>query len=227
MRFPSRLTSRPELEVPAALYALNENTQFAPARVVKEGLGQIRLSGNNTFKGLAQINDGTLIAAHANALGTMDNGTAVNNGASLALDGGITINNEPLYLGSSNPAALDSRSGSNTWGGTIALTQPAGIRVSQAGGYLQVLNRVNGSGGLTKLGPGTLRFWGSVANSYSGTTTVSQGVLEAGRENLTSVPGDVVVGDDTTSTTAATLRTVREQQFSSTANIKRPSERPL
>jgi uncharacterized repeat protein (TIGR02543 family) len=209
----------PELDLPANIYVDVEQPQFAPAGVTKEALGHMRLSGNNSFKGLTRINDGTLIAAGANALGTADNGTAVNNGASLALDGGVTINNEALYLASSNSAAFQSLSGSNTWGGAITLSQPAAISVSQAGGYLQVPNTVSGSGSLTKLGPGTLQFGGSAANSYLGTTIVSEGVLELGRANQISVPGDVVVGDDTTSTTTAILRPLRDQQFTPSARL--------
>jgi autotransporter-associated beta strand protein len=209
----------PELDVQASIYAGPEQVQFAPAHIFKEGLGTMRLSANNTYKGATIIDYGTLIAANATALGTTDNGTFVNNGASLALDGSVSIINEPLYLASSNSLALDSRNGSNTWSGTIALSQPTSLNVTAANGYLQVLNTISGTGGLTKSGPGTLQFWGYVANSYSGLTTVSGGVLEAGRVALTSVPGDVLVGDDSTSTTVATLRVIREQQVIPAANL--------
>lgn len=188
------------------------------ASIEKTGAGVLRLSGNNTFTGSAIVSGGTLIAGSPGAL-SINGNTFVNNGATLALDGGIAMNLETLVLNSSNSVALQSLSGSNTWTGPIGLGQPTGISVSPAGGYLQVLNSVSGSGGLTKLGPGTLQFWGSAANVYVGTTTVSQGVLEVARVSQTSVPGDMVVGDDTTSTTTATLRTLREQQFSPTANL--------
>jgi autotransporter-associated beta strand protein len=179
----------------------------------------LSLNANNSFQGNVQVDSGTLIAAKAGALGASAKTTSVINNGTLALDGGIAMNLETLVLNSSNSVAFQSLSGSNTWNGPIGLYQPTGISVSPAGGYLQVLNSVSGSGGLTKLGPGTLQFWGFTANTYSGLTTVAQGVLEVGRVNLTSVPGDVVVGDDSSSITSATLRTDREQQFSRTANI--------
>jgi len=209
----------PELDLPAALSRSPEDPNFVPGFIVKEGQGQLRLSGNNTYKGPTTINNGTLIAASPAALGTTDNGTFVNHGAALALDGGIAINNEGLYLSSSNAAALQTLSGSNTWSGPITLSQPSGISVSPANGYLQALNTVSGTGGLTKLGPGTLQFWGFGPNSYSGGTTVAGGTLEAGRVSQVSVPGDLGIGNDTTSSNTATLQIDREQQFSPAANV--------
>jgi fibronectin-binding autotransporter adhesin len=206
----------PELDISAVVTGPGT---LAGEGIYKTGQGQMRLSGNNTFAGFARVNDGALIVANAGALGSTAGATFVNNGAKLALDGGIAINNEALFLSSSNTIALDSRSGSNTWSGTIALSQPTGISVSQAGGYLQVLNSVSGTGGLTKSGPGTLQFWGFGPNTYTGGTTVSGGTLEAGRVNQVSVPGNVIVGDDTTTTTTAILRIDREQQFSPAANL--------
>jgi autotransporter-associated beta strand protein len=210
----------PELDVTAAICIVGgEDPLLFPTGIAKEGLGQLRLSGNNCFKGIAAINHGTLIASSPTALGTTDGPTVVNNDAVLALDtatSGLTITGEQVVLNSVNVPALDSRNGSNTWNGPIVLSQTAGISVD---GYLQVLNTISGSGGLTKLGPGTLQFWGYNSNSYSGTTTISQGALELNGVNLPLLPGDVVVGDDTTSTTIATLRAERDQEFNPTANL--------
>ncbi len=210
----------PELDIPANVFINgSENPSLVPSGFTKNGSGAMRLNGNNNFKGFVTVNGGTLIAANVNALSTGGNGLAVNNGATFGLEGGIYIQNEPLYLNSSNAIAFDNRTGSNTWGGKITLSQNAGINVRNAGDFLTALYIVTGPGGFTKTGPGTVRFWGFNANNYAGLTTVSQGVLEVGRVGLTSVPGDVVVGDESTSNTVAILRTDREQQFSPTANI--------
>jgi autotransporter-associated beta strand protein len=218
--FVSPVDSTPELDVPATVSpSPSENPGIAPGFIVKEGQGQMRVGANNTYRGLTTINNGTLIASSPTALG-IGNATVVNNGASLALDGGgLNINNEPLYLSSSNSAALDCRSGSNTWSGTIALSQPSGINVNPANGYLQALNTVSGTGGLTKSGAGRLQFWGFGPNTWSGGTTVAGGTLEAGRVSQVSIPGDVVVGDDSTTNAVATLQIDREQQFSPGANV--------
>jgi autotransporter-associated beta strand protein len=84
---------------------------------------------------------------------------------------------------------------------------------------LQALNTVSGAGGLIKRGPGTLQFWGFGPNTYGGGTTVAAGTLEAGRVSQVSIPGAVVIGDDSTPTNTATLRVDREQQFSPAANV--------
>jgi autotransporter-associated beta strand protein len=204
-----------ELDVPAII----SQTSTA-ADIVKDGIGQMKLSGNNSFTGAVAVNAGTLILSNKFALGTSAGGTTVNTNASLVLDGGgLLINNESLTLNSSNAAALSCNSGSNTWSGPITLSRDTTIAVNPAGGYLQAMNTVSGPGALTKIGAGTLQFWGSTANTYGGLTTVAQGTLEAGRVNLTSIPGNVVIGDDSTSTTTATLRSLREQQFLRTADI--------
>jgi len=52
--------SGPELDVPAAIPRPPENLGFAPAGITKNGLGQMRLGGNNTYAGSTFINGGTL-----------------------------------------------------------------------------------------------------------------------------------------------------------------------
>ncbi|PWU08163.1 MAG: hypothetical protein C5B50_30160, partial [Verrucomicrobia bacterium] len=203
-----------------ATFAVNARlAQYSStASIEKTGPGILSLSSNNTFLGDVYASGGTLIAGNPGALGAGSGTTWVSNSAALVLQGGYSFNLQTLVLNSSNPAALQSQNGSNTWSGPIGLYQPTCISVDQSG-YLQVLNTVSGAGGLTKSGPGRLQFWGYVDNTYSGGTTVAAGILEAGRVNRVSVPGDVIVGDDTTSTTTATLQIDREQQFSAGANV--------
>jgi autotransporter-associated beta strand protein len=207
------VASNASLNISAAV-----NQYSTTASIEKTGPGVLELTGNNGFGGNVYITGGTLIAASATALGTGSSTTSVSNNAALALDGGNSFTLQTLVLNSSNPAALQSLTGSNTWNGPIGLYQPTGISVGQ-GGYLQALNSVSGTGGLTKLGPGTLQFWGFGPNTYVGGTTVAQGTLEAGRVSQVSIPGDVSVGDDTTMTNTATLQVDREQQFSTGANV--------
>jgi autotransporter-associated beta strand protein len=193
------------------------NQYSTTASIEKTGPGVLELTGNNTFGGNVYVTDGTLIAASATALGTGSSTTSVSNNAALALDGGNSFTLQTLVLNSGNPAPLQSLTGSNTWSGPIGLYQPTGISVGTAG-HLQVLNTVSGAGGLTKLGAGTLQFWGYGPNTYTGGTTVARGTLEAGRVNQVSIPGDVVVGDGTAKNTV-TLQIDREQQFSAAANV--------
>jgi hypothetical protein len=50
-----------------------------------------RLDGNNTYTGATNVTAGTLIANHANALGTLAGATTVSSGATVRIAGGLTI----------------------------------------------------------------------------------------------------------------------------------------
>ena len=203
--------SGPELDVPATISAV--------AAIVKDGSGALRLGGSNALASLVTVNGGRLSVTNANALAGSGNTVFVNSNATLEVDGGLVITNKPLRLDTAASPALDSASGSNTWTGPIILNRDAGISVGPTNGHLQVLNTVSGAGGLAKLGPGTLQFWGFTSNSYAGLTTVSNGVLEAGRVNLISIPGDAVIGDDSNNNVAPILRSLREQQIQPAATV--------
>ena len=61
-------------------------------KLIKSGAGTLTLSGNNTFTGGVTIEQGVLVAGHANALGRAAGTTTVNSGGVLkvAVDGGVT-----------------------------------------------------------------------------------------------------------------------------------------
>jgi autotransporter-associated beta strand protein len=203
----------PELDIAAQVILYN-----GIANIHKNGAGDMRLGAANTFTGVLYVDGGRVIAAHNSALGTAQGSTVVQTNGSLVLDGGITTS-EVLILDTAAPIALSSMSGSNTVTTNINLLRAStGIEVRPAAGVLQVRGRVGSVGGLTKLGPGTLQFFGSVANDYTGLTVISNGVLEASRGNLLgqsfrAVPGDFIVGDDSTATTTASLRLLQGGQL--------------
>ena len=68
--------------------------------VTKAGIGELTLSGANTYTGLTTISAGRLRAANDTALGTTASGTTVASGAQLELyhATGITIGAEALTL---------------------------------------------------------------------------------------------------------------------------------
>jgi autotransporter-associated beta strand protein len=194
-------------------------SEFSPGDIVKTGLGELRFSSSNSFAANVDVNQGTLSLANNYALSPNPGLTTVNGNGTLELLDGVTINGQSLALNSLNPVALLSSAGSNTWSGTILLNRTSGIEVDPTNGYLQALNTVSGPGGITKTGLGTLQFWGSSSNSYSGLTLIENGAIEGGRVGLVSIPGDVVVGDNSTTTTVAALRSLRDAQINREANI--------
>jgi autotransporter-associated beta strand protein len=93
-----------------------------PAGLTKTGSGTLLISGENTYQGPTDIQGGTLVAAHNNALGDASSGTSVRDGATLTLSGGITVAGETLLLdgaGVGGSGALVSETGENTVDGVV------------------------------------------------------------------------------------------------------------
>nr|WP_222533414.1 Ig-like domain-containing protein [Azospirillum sp. 412522] len=149
--------------------------------LTKAGTGTLTLSGDNSYSGATTVSAGTLVAGHANALGTTAAGTTVGSGAAVEIANGITLaeNFSIAGTGVGSTGALTVASGSTvTLSGTVTLTADASIG---GAGTLTVSGVVSGSNALTKVGSGTLTLSGN--NSYSGATTVSGGTLVAGHAN--------------------------------------------
>lgn len=123
--------------------------------LVKQGAGTLVLSGANTYTGTTQVNSGTLALSGGAAIA--DTG-AVRLGASGVLD---VRQNERI-------GSLSGAPGS--WARLNVGTLSTGD-----GGDSGFAGRMDGSGGLTKLGTGTFTLSGPVA--YSGPTTVTAGRL--------------------------------------------------
>jgi autotransporter-associated beta strand protein len=208
----------PELSIPARILSSG-----GIANLRKHGRGEMRLSGANAFTGALYVNGGKVTAANNSALGAPQGSTIVQTNGTLVLDGGITTG-EFLILDTDAPVALSSLGGSNTVTTNINLLRAStGVEVQPAAGVLQVRGRVGSVGGLTKLGPGTLQFFGSVANDYAGLTVISNGVLEASRGNLLgqsliSIPGGFVAGHDGSVVTSAILRLLQGGQLKPTTD---------
>jgi autotransporter-associated beta strand protein len=143
----------------------------------KMGGGTLVLSGANDYAGRTTVSEGILNIRHASALGGTGNGTFVNPGAALQLEGAVNVAAEPLTLSGDGPAgtpgALRNVSGNNTWGGAVTLG--ADSTVGGGADSLTVSGSISGAGGLRKTGAGSLIL--SNANTYTGTTTVAEGVL--------------------------------------------------
>lgn len=184
----------PELDVSALIPAPVENVNFERAGIYKTGSGELRLTGNNTFNGRVDVIAGTLTVGSATALGTAFDSTFIENGASLALINGITINNESLRLNSTNSAALDNRGGHNTWTGPIILARSSNIGVNQDW-TLTASGIISGPGNLVKRGAGTLTLGGPSFNTYAGETFVTEGVLQLNKPfAATAIPGTLSIG---------------------------------
>jgi len=137
----------------------------------KVGAGTLVLSGTNSFTGGVNINGGVLNVATAAALG---NGGPIGiNGGTLQLAGNFSLGaSQGVTLGAGN-ASIDS----NIFTATLA-------------------GAFGGSGGLTKLGSGTVLI--GAGSTYDGTTTISAGTLKANDVNAFSPNSDVAIGASST-----------------------------
>jgi autotransporter-associated beta strand protein len=184
----------------------------------KEGLGELILSGNNTYGGTTKINVGIIHVSNSTGLGTFAAGTEVVGGAVLELDGNISIGYEALALrgyGDSETGALRNVSGDNTFAGLITLSSAGGTEIASDSGTLTLTGGITGAvplffdgagnitfttapiaistGTVTKNGAGTVTY--NFPNTYTGLTTVNAGTLLYGVDNaLLSGPVTVTGG---------------------------------
>ena len=158
--------------------------------VDKIGAGTLVLSGANTFTGGVSISNGAVSVSADNNLGT--------NTGSVTLDGGKLLATTGFNIGAARPVSVAAGGGTFE----VAASQDLGY----AGG-------ISGSGALTKAGNGTFTLSGS--SSFSGTATVSAGVL-----NLANTSGQALGSAASVSVASgATLLISQANQVNDAADV--------
>lgn len=169
--------------------------------ITKAGLGDLNLSGTNTFTGATTISAGILRLDSNTALsGTR--GVSITNGASLFIR-----NSNPIFWvgqtltlngtgGTGSGALVTSTAGTTRWNGPVSLGSDSlvltgGGTALKIGGTIDLSTftltsnaaaattfsgTISGSGGLTKTGNSTLTL-GAALNTYTGTTSLNVGTL--------------------------------------------------
>lgn len=158
--------------------------------LTKSGTGRLVLSGANSYGGKTYVNSGILNVRSATALGATSAGTTVAFGATLEMEGGITIGAEVLSLagtGVEGNGALRNISGTNVYGGAITLSDAAGIQ-SDAGS-LTLGNTITGNGNsLSFNGSGAILVTGPVSSvskiNKNGSGSLSLGDIAISRDSL-------------------------------------------
>ncbi|MCO9463021.1 fibronectin-binding autotransporter adhesin ShdA [Salmonella enterica subsp. enterica serovar Mbandaka] len=176
-----------------------ENTLSGAGSLVKTGTGELTLSGDNSYSGTTTITGGTLTADHADSLGT---GTIANNGVLQVGEGELentlsgtgslvkigtgelTLNGDNDYSGGTtiDDGVLIADNADSL--GTGAVANNGVLQVGEG----ELKNTLSGTGSLVKIGTGELTLSGD--NTYSGGTTIDDGVLIAANVNALS-GGDV------------------------------------
>lgn len=129
----------------------------------KSGAGTLVLSGNNSYTSRTLVSGGTLRADSATAFGGA-NGATLANASDVLLD----LNGYSMDLG--------YLTGGGTAGGTIDIAD-ATLTLSYASSSFDFAGKMTGAGALVKSGGATQRLSGC-ANDYSGSTSITGGVLE-------------------------------------------------
>ncbi|EIF6193521.1 fibronectin-binding autotransporter adhesin ShdA [Salmonella enterica subsp. enterica serovar Livingstone] len=165
-----------------------DNNVTGEGQIVKSGSDELIVTGDNTYSGGTTISDGTLIADHADSLGT---GAVANSGVLQVGEGEL----ENTLSGSGSLMKTGTGeltlSGDNSYSGGTTITDGTltadhadslGTGAVANSGVLQVgegelENTLSGTGSLVKTGTGELTLSGD--NSYSGGTTITDGTLTA------------------------------------------------
>ncbi len=181
--------------------------------LTKSGAGILTVSTANTFVGGTTLNGGQLNINNASAIGlgtlTIAGGTIDNTtGGAITL----TTNNAQVWSGD---FTFNGTKALNLGTGSVSLGASRTVTVNGTGGALTVGGTISDSGngfGLTVAGTGALVLAG--ANTYRGTTTMTNGTLTLSSPNGPAIPGNVTFGNGST-TINPTINTTQPNQFGS------------
>ena len=136
-------------------------TMTGSGTLFKTGAGTLTLTGANSYGGGTVIAGGAIAIAQDAALGAASGGVSLGDAASIG-----TLN----FINAAQLSSLRAF----TLGGAGGVFNTTGAAVTLAGD-------IGGTGGLTKIGAGTLEL--THANSYTGSTVVAEGTLRSGAAN--------------------------------------------
>ena len=158
--------------------------------LTKTGLGTLTLSGTNSYSGTSRLSAGTVAIGSDNAFGS---GTVMWSGAKIASTAGSYAVSNAITLTTSTTFTATN---ALTFSGPISMSTSPTVTVSGAGviTFGGTISQATGSRRLTIAGPGTLILNG--ANTHSGGTTLSSGILELGN-NTAAGTGPLSLGTAT------------------------------
>jgi len=187
--------------------------------LTKVGTGTQTLSGANTYSGGTTLNNGGLIVNSNSALGT---GTLTITSAGGSTSLGSTVNNTtldiPISLQGDVSVSTSGFGGNFILDGNVDLGAATRTITGTTAGGLVRFGGVISNGGITFLGsaaPVAFVYQQSVANTYSGLTTVGQDALLALGNTTTNgaIIGDVMVMGN------GSITNIRSEQISNNSSV--------
>ena len=190
-----------------------------PGDLIKVGAGTANPQATNTYTGQTIVNNGLYTATAAGSLSSIVGAVVVNSGASLQVQGTITITDKTVTLnglgfgmvGSVPRGALYvSVNNANVWAGNIILNTNSAIGAI-SGGTLTVDGIISGANNLAFEGGGSGnngQFILNASNTWTGSTTVNGGtvILEAANLYTGATIINSVAGNATYNTGTLTLQ---------------------
>jgi autotransporter-associated beta strand protein len=222
---------------------IQDDDKVGGGSLTKVGTGTLTLTGANTYTGATSISTGILNIQNPTVLGTTAAGTTVSSGATLQLQGGITVGTEALTISGTGATggtgALENVSGTNNYGGlltlgaastissdagTLNLTNTgtitgAGFGLTLTGAGIGTISSIigTGTGTLTKNGAGTWTLSGTSANTYTGLTTINAGELDLNKTaGVNAIASNITIGDGSGTDT---LKLLAANQISDTSVV--------
>ena len=202
------------------------------ASLWKLGNGALVLSGANTYQGITDVRQGTVVVNNNLGLGSATAGeTQIQPGAALHIQGGRTIGESiglreggvgfGIGTDTSTLGGLRSTGGLNTITGNVELLGGNNLIGADAGSTLIISGSVGSpvsiappGNRLIKVGDGTLQLAGTADNVFRGDTVVLKGTLElnktAGRD---AIGGNLVIGDNLGGDNGAAVRLLQSNQI--------------
>jgi len=173
----------------------------------KAEFGTLVLNGNNTYTGVTTLEQGTLVAGHANAFGNATSALVISGTSStqLLLSGNVTLTRNIQNHSTTNVQTVGGLdAGDKEFAGNLELSARGVNVVAQPEGDVTFTGTVSGSGatGLTKMGSGILKLSpaSGTGNTYSDGTTVQRGTLVGVAQATSGSPfgtGPVTVNNGT------------------------------
>jgi filamentous hemagglutinin family protein len=167
--------------------------------ITKIGVGNLLLANANTYSGGTNVDVGSVTVTNSGALGS--GVAAVASGAELDINGnGLNILNNINIAGTGISGAgalvdISTAGNSNTVTGAVAMIANSTVGVTNSGAALTLEGVLSGVGfNFTKIGSGSLSLSSTNTNTYTGSTTVSAGVLQLLGDNDFGVIGTQTSG---------------------------------
>ena len=172
--------------------SMNSAANWSAGTVVMTGSGTaLSMTGNNSAQ-VSQLTvgaGGLTISGRSITLNTGNTGNPTAKGSQIVLNGNVTASGVNSFNESGTNVGVSQimlGSAIRTWNVTKILTADVTtVAVALVGST---------GGGLTKTGDGTLLLSGSDANTYTGLTTISAGILQVGKTaGIDAIAGDIQI----------------------------------